>query len=121
MGRRVKFPGNRESFASGPPGSAKAGGFARVSVKFPTREQGISGARAGSGSAVSANIDIGSTVLKSRIRSIHLSNEYGDFSVAPFAAVEEAGQRKAHAVMLSGRNGVGRKSLKPASPDLIRG
>src|SRR6476661_3675237 len=110
MGRRAKVPGNRESFASGPPGSAKAGGFARVSVKFPTQEQSISGARAQSGSAVSANIDIRSTVLKSRIRSIHLSNDYGDFSVAPFATAEGAKQRKAHAVMLIDRNGRGRKS-----------
>src|SRR6478609_5366167 len=69
MGRRAKFPGNRESFASGLAGPAEAGGFARVSVKFPTREQGISGARAGSGSAVSVNVVIGSRVLESRIRT----------------------------------------------------
>ncbi len=114
------------------------GGFAWFSAKFPAREQGIFHARAGSGTDQSANFDIGSTVLKSRIRGILLSNEYGDFSVALRCAddsrrgysgdtptlpspqagegwfAEWAEQRDAHAVVLTGHNGAGRKSPRPA-------
>src|SRR4051812_18011164 len=71
MGRRTKFPGNREDFASGPLGSAKEGGFAGFSAKFPMLEQGISGARAGSGTDQSVNVIIGSTVFASGYRGIH--------------------------------------------------
>ena len=84
------------------------GGFAWFSAKFPAREQGIFHARAGSGTDQSANFDIGSTVFKSRIRSILLSNEYGDFSIA-LRCVDDSrsGRRYPHPALPRKRGRVG--------------